>query len=149
MGDVGDGMEGRAGRSLSILERPPEVRLRGGGGGGGMLTEFELSFETVRWVLRVEFIDEVRARAAGDGGSEDKVVRRAGGGVGDDRVGLRAVADVESSVVEEFALDVLIVARVAPRCRVGGGGGGTFCEDGDIAGSRAIAGLGIPNSVEC
>lgn len=36
MGDVGGSMDGRAGRSLSRLERPPEVRLRGGGGGGGM-----------------------------------------------------------------------------------------------------------------
>jgi len=102
----------------------------------------------VRWALRVEFIDEVRARPAGDGGSEERVVRRAGGGAGDDRVGLRAAAVVESSVVEEFALDVLIVARAAPRCRVGGGGG-TFCEDGDIVGSRAIGGLGIAKSAEC
>jgi hypothetical protein len=79
-----------------------------------MLTEFELSFETIRCVLRVELIDEVRARPAGDGGSEDKAVRRGGGGVGEESVGRRAVAVVDSSVFEEFALDVLM-DKAAPR----------------------------------
>jgi hypothetical protein len=79
-----------------------------------MLTEFELSLETVRCVLRVELIDEVRTRPAGDGGSEAKLVRRGGGGVGDESVGRRAAAVADSSVDEEFALDVLMDSA-APR----------------------------------
>lgn len=91
------------------------------------MAEAELSFETERTLFRFEFIDGERwGPRLGEGGSEENVVRREEGGLGDDRVGRRAVADEESSVEDEFALEVLIVDSVAPWRLVGGGGGGAF-----------------------
>ena len=73
-----------------------------------------LSLETERG-LRLELTDEVRASPGeGDGGGEDKVVRREEGGLGDDTVDRRVVAVEDSSVVDELALGVLLPVRDAP-----------------------------------
>lgn len=106
MGDDDPG--GRLGRCISRLERF-DCRRRGGGGGGGRLV---LSLDTARGALRVECMEDVRARpGTGDEGSEVIVVRREEGGLGEDIAGR---PDAESSVDEEFALDVFIVDRALP-----------------------------------
>lgn len=126
---VSVGEVGIVGRSLSRLERP-DWRRRGGGGGGGI---FALSFETDLELGRFELIEDVRATPGlGEGGSEEIVVRREEGGLGDETVARRVVAADESSVEEELALEVLIVDRVAPWRLVGGGGGGAFWEGEDV-----------------
>lgn len=143
VGEVG----GKVERCWSRLERP-DWRLRGGGGGGGM--EAELSLETERGALRFEFIEDVRWRpGAGEDGSDDNVVRREEGGLGDDTVGRRAVAVEESSVEDEFALEVLIVDNAAPWRLVGGGGGGAFCEGDEVGASWLSPGLRSGSSREC
>jgi len=105
-----------------------------------------LSFETERLL----WVDGLRARSPGEGGSDDIVVRRDEGGFGDDTVGRRGVKEAESSVDDELALDVLIEDKGAPCRLVGGGGGGAALKDEGLeVGSRTDSELIGGNSVEC
>jgi hypothetical protein len=106
-----------------------------------------LSFETTRWEVRFDEIDEVRrVSPIGDAGSESRVLRR------DDIAPCNEFpvrTDAErwgSSVLDELALDVLMSVNLAP-CRERGGGGGDFAMDN---GSLLFgAGLGKEGSIEC
>jgi hypothetical protein len=94
-----------------------------------MLRLLVLSFETVRWGLRLDAIDEVRRRSVDDdAGSDSNVLRRDDVGP---REGVAVLVEFErcgSSVLDELALDVLISVSLAP-CLDRGGGGGDFATD--------------------
>jgi hypothetical protein len=85
-----------------------------------------LSLETTRWEGRLDAMDEVRRRsAAGDGDSESRVLRR------ESYPGVVVRIEPErcgSSVLEEFASEVLMSDSLAP-CLERGGGGGDFAID--------------------
>lgn len=105
-----------------------------------------LSPETLRWVLRLDDIDEVRCTlGAGEEGCDSRVLRRDDGGSGTD-LGIRPELDrCGNSVLEEFALELPRFASRAP-CREGGGGGGDFAPNN---GSR-VFGPGLCGaSTEC
>jgi hypothetical protein len=105
-----------------------------------------LSPETVRCVLRLDDIDEVRwTLGAGDEGCDSRVLRRDDGGSGTD-LGVRPERDrCGSSVLEEFALELPRLASRAP-CREGGGGGGDFAPSN----GSTLLGTGLcKGSIEC
>jgi hypothetical protein len=126
---LSEGEEGTCwGRCMSRLERL-DCRRRGGGGGGAMELPV-LSLETIRWEWRFDAIEEVRRMSAtGEGDSEpSKVLRRE-----DVALCPGVVVRIEpercgSSVVDEFALEVLMSVSLAP-CLERGGGGGDFATD--------------------
>lgn len=140
---VGELAEGMCGRCWSRLDR---LRRRGGGGGGGMEL-FVLSLETVRWLGRVEDMDEVRWRSpVGEAGSESSVLRREEVGPWLDAAVRTEAERWGNSVLEELALEVLMSANLAP-CLERGGGGGDFAVDN---GSLLLgAGLGRGGSIDC
>lgn len=102
-----------------------------------------LSPETVRGVGRADECEDVRYTfTVGEEGSESKsrVLLR-----DEEEMGMGGAIRLEperrgSSVLDEFALDVLMFVRRAP-WREGGGGGGDFAED--IASWLLGAGLDI------
>jgi len=102
--------------------------------------------------LRFEDRDEVRARPGSSGAGDDVVegsvvVLREVGTLGEETLERRAVEG--SSVVEEVALGGFPPVSEDPWRRLGGGGGGTFCE-GEDAVSLGMPGLSKGNSViEC
>jgi hypothetical protein len=88
-----------------------------------------LSFETTREALRVDDMEEVRCiSAAGEAGSESKVLRRDVVALGVEPAAWTEFERCGSSVLEEFVLDELTSVNLAP-CRERGGGGGDFVTD--------------------
>jgi hypothetical protein len=104
-----------------------------------------LSLETTRWVGRLDAIDEVRRRSiAGAGDSESRVLRR------ESCPGVVVRTEPErcgSSVLEEFALEVLMSDSLAPCLERGGGGGDFAMEDGSLL--LWAAEIGKEFSTEC